>query len=196
MEDDDTDTSSSTLTIVSPSPSPRKSRLPPAQINPGDLPPSYAHLEAEEREIIGREYLRKFHPGINSDKVIGSLIAPSLPVPSHEPSSVVVSQRAVEEWMRFKAETGRHCDAIDQVLLSRQDVNVSPADMDSSFYPSADDEDRPRQTERNVFLAGMGFAAVMMMACEFIYMNFLPSGCMFSHVLPSVHCSGHEARIQ
>ncbi|KAF8340556.1 uncharacterized protein EI90DRAFT_2080986 [Cantharellus anzutake] len=217
VDDDDADSSSSTLTATPPSPSPMKSRLPPTQINPGELPPSYANLEAEERELIGREYLRKFHPGINSDKVIGSLVSSSSsPMPSQE-ASLPVSQRAVQQWMKFKVETGRQCDAIDQILLRGQNISEdlqaslmtmtprkarewankvkaaaeeeenrvaeeskskpratqrSPRGRFYKLYPSLfypnNEDGEPRHAERNVFLAGMGFAAMMMMALSII----------------------------
>ncbi|KAF9519695.1 hypothetical protein BS47DRAFT_1079712 [Hydnum rufescens UP504] len=128
--DDDT-SSSSTLTPIalSPSPSPRKHKSPIVLVGPNDLPPSYAHLEAEERENIEKDYLRRWHPGMTS-ATVSTVVSPT-----SSDAVAEVSREAVEEWKNLKRELGFECAAIDRVLL-KGNVDRSPRKASTASTPA------------------------------------------------------------
>lgn len=132
-DDDDDSSSTSTLTVVtpSPSPSPLKRRTPIMLLGSSDLPPSYARLEAEEREKIGQEYLRKWHPGMSP--ATSSTLMSGSSMSNTSARLPVVSREAVEEWKNLKRELGFECLAIDKVLLSghEQSSPTAPTSSDT-----------------------------------------------------------------
>jgi hypothetical protein len=110
-----------------------------------DLPPSYAHLEAEEREKARQQLRGRWNADASPSRSIVplSLAAPSprLPLPSNalrglnaeNPDNLdgmsfeQVSREAVEKWKRLKRELGFECQVIDQALLARRVPTPTPS---------------------------------------------------------------------
>lgn len=117
-----------------------------------DLPPSYAHLEAEER--VRRDYIERYHPDMSPTRAGVSLpsssaASPRIPnAPISAPrnrnhgqvetlSFDEVSREAVERWKSLKQELGFECDVIDKALESRRPITPhrSPAKATLAVTP-------------------------------------------------------------
>lgn len=144
VEDDEDDEarSSTSMTLANLSPSPRhalrKATQDPVFLNGGDMPPSYAHLEAEERQKVRRDYIRRWHPDMSPTRAgvplpttlatESSPTRPSASITNTDRGGVnldamsfdEVSREAVERWKSLKRELGFECDVIDRALESRR----------------------------------------------------------------------------
>lgn len=128
----------------------------------GDLPPSYAHLEAEESHKTRRDYIRQWHPDMSPTRagvsLPASLIAddstpaPSNPTPNGTGPSAAeldtmsadeVSREAVEKWKSLKRELGFECDVIDRALEARRASTPIPG-------PSTPQKPTPSATEEGL----------------------------------------------
>lgn len=146
-EDDDVLSASSTLTV---SPSPRRNlansgpssfATGSAPVMKGELPPSYAHLEAEAKQKVRREFIQRWQPDVSPTPAVVNLpvTAPSSPSPPTSPgrralhleatsgevddmSFDEISREAVEKWKILKNELGVDCQVIERALMARRPV--------------------------------------------------------------------------
>lgn len=122
-----------------------------------DRPPSYAHLEAEERQNVHRQFRERWNANTSPTRMIVPLplTTPSLPISplSHvvqrlnvedqsdvnvdEMSLDEVSREAVEKWKSLKRELGFECRVIDRALLARH----TPAPSPSFTHDTVDPDD-------------------------------------------------------
>lgn len=141
-EPEDMRSSSSSMTLTSPSPARHfhkpipKTGAVPVLLN-GDMPPSYAHLEAQERQSVRRDFMQRWRPDTSPTPGVPSLpsTAPSSPSPPLTPlegsdntatpnvdnmSLDEISREAVKKWNSLKHELGFECQVIEQALLRRR----------------------------------------------------------------------------